>query len=214
MENLRDKVAKKVAANPAIKTGMLAETLRVPEADILRAMPEGYARELHITNMEAFVTKLEGLGLLYFVTRNDACVTEIKGRFGGFSKSGPFFNVIGEHLHLHLRLDRIESVFHVTPPSGDGRPAWPSLQFYQPSGHVAFKVFLIEAIQTEAGEDWEASLRFLRDLAGMIVAPGEDCPHRSPVDHLVDCLRDLVRGNTRDHAVERIPLPLNPKRHG
>ncbi len=165
MENLREKVAKKVSVNPSIKTGMLAEALGVPEADVLRAMPEGYARELHIPNMEAFVTKLEGLGLVYFVTRNDACVTEIKGRFGGFSRSGPFFNVIGEHLHLHLRPDRIQTVFHVTPPASDGHPAWPSLQFYQPSGHVAFKVFLIERIQREAGEDWEASLRFLRELA-------------------------------------------------
>ena len=164
MSNLEEKVAKKLAANPSIKTGMLADSLGVPEADVLRAMPMGYARELSVQDLESFVTKLENLGLVYFVTRNDACVTEIKGRFGGFSKSGPFFNVAGDALHLHLRLDRISTVFHVTPPVQNGKPTWPSLQFFQSNGTVAFKVFLIESMQREAGDDWEHSLAALTEL--------------------------------------------------
>ncbi|MBI1292175.1 hypothetical protein GC173_13185 [bacterium] len=170
MEDLREKVARKLAANPAIKTGMLADALGISEAEVLRAMPAGYAHELAVADMAAFVTGLEKLGLVYFVTRNDACVTEIKGRFGGFSKSGPFFNVSSEALHLHLRLDRVAAVFHITPPSTDGKPAWPSLQFFQTSGEVAFKVFLIESMQREVGDNWEQSLAALDELV---------CAHRS-----------------------------------
>lgn len=172
MEDLREKIAKKLAANPGLKTGMLAETLGVSEAEVLRAMPDGYARELAVDDMEAFVTSLETLGLVYFVTRNEACVTEIKGRFGGFSRSGPFFNVAGEALHLHLRLDRVAAVFHVTPPAAEGRPSWPSLQFFTRSGETAFKVFLIESMQREAGDDWERSLATLNALAGSRTVPG------------------------------------------
>ena len=164
MEELREKVAKKLAANPTIKTSILADSLNVPEADILRAMPDGYARQLPIPDLELFVTKLQTLGLLYFVTRNDACITEIEGRFAGFSKSGPFFNVSGQALHLHLRLDRIHTVFHVTPPASQATPAWPSLQFFQSSGIAAFKVFLIESLQRQAGDDWERSLAALDEL--------------------------------------------------
>ncbi len=163
-EELREKIARKLEANPGLKTGMLADTLGVPEAEVLRAMPGGYANELKVKDIEAFITGLEKLGLVYFVTRNPACVAEIKGRFGGFSKSGPFFNVMGDGIHLHLRTDRIASIFHVSPPVREGKPAWPSLQFFQQDGAVAFKFFLIEQMQIEAGDDYSRSLSELSKL--------------------------------------------------
>lgn len=165
MEELREKVAKKLKANPGVKTGMLAETLGVPEVQVLKAMPEGYATSLSTNDLEGLMTALEKLGLVYFVTRNDGCVAEIKGRFSGFSKSGPFFNVAGEQLHLHVRLDRITDVLYVTPAAEEGKPSWPSLQFYLGSGAMAFKVFLIESMQTEAGDDYQQSLNELKALA-------------------------------------------------
>ncbi len=164
LNDLREKVARKLEANPGIKTGMLADTLGVAEADVLRAMPEGHAAELVVKDLESLVRNLEALGTVYFIMRNGACVTEIKGRFGEFSKSGPFFNVSTETLHLHLRLDRIESVFHVNPAMPEGRAPMPSLQFFQSDGSVAFRVFLIESIQQDAGDDFTQSVEALKEL--------------------------------------------------
>ena len=164
LDELREKVAGKLAANPGVKTGMMADSLGVPEADILRAMPPGHATELLIKDMAAFIPGLEKLGLVYFVTRNGGCVCEIRGRFGGFSRSGPFLNVNGDGLHLHVRPDRIATVFHVNPPSSGDKPAWPSLQFFLADGSMTFKVFLIAAMQEEAGEDHAASVAALNEL--------------------------------------------------
>lgn len=161
--SLREKVAAKLAANPGLKTGMLADSLGVPEADVLRAMPDGHAHELQVADMDRFIEGLAALGRIYFVTRNEGCVTEIKERFGGFSRSGPFLNVDGEALHLHLRTDRIAAVFHVTPETPTPMP---SLQFFADSGAMVFKVFLIESLQQESGDDFDESLRKLNSLVG------------------------------------------------
>jgi len=164
-EELREKVAKKLEANPGIKTGMMADALGVTEADVLRAMPDGYATELSSKDYESIIREIESLEQIYFVTRNGACVTEIKGRFGGFSQSGPFFNVSGENIHLHLKLRNIGSVFHVTPPVPEGRPPMPSLQFFQDDGVMAFKVFLVKQFKEEAGEDFDGAVSVLEQLA-------------------------------------------------
>lgn len=155
VNELRAKVARKLEANPGIKTAMLADTLGVPEAQILRAMPEGRARELDPSKAEQIISGLENLGLFYVVCRNPVTVMEVKGRFGGFSHSGPFFNVAGENLHMHLKLGEVGAIFAVEATQRDGGQMH-SIQFFDQDGCAAFKVFLIKSFQDEAGDDYSA----------------------------------------------------------
>jgi putative heme iron utilization protein len=141
-EELREKIARKLEANPTLKTAMLAETLGVPEAEVLRAMPEGMARELDATKAEEIIKSLEGLGTLYVVVRNAVAVMELHGQFAGFSRSGPFLNVAHAPLHLHLRLDRIATVF-VLAPHGSEPANSASIQFFDPTGSSGIKAFIL-----------------------------------------------------------------------
>ncbi len=164
LDSLRETINAKLKANPSMKTGMLAETLGVPESDILASMPAGYANEFRIANFEEFIKGLQQLGLVYFVSKNPACVVEIKGRFCGFSRSGPYLNVNGEGIHLHLRLDHLTRIFHVTPPDSKNGTSPQSLQFFQEDGSMAFKVFLIKAMKEEIGENFEDSCAKVAEL--------------------------------------------------
>lgn len=153
-DDLREQIARKLKANPGMKTAMLAETLGIAEGEVLRAMPGGLATELALDRLEELIRGLEPLGLLYVVCRTEACVAEIKGRFAGFSRSGPFFNVAGDNLHLHLRLDRVAQAFALRHPFDLEQSATSaSFQFFQRDGASAFKVFLLPALKKQASEN-------------------------------------------------------------
>ncbi|MEQ8821842.1 MAG: hemin-degrading factor [Sumerlaeia bacterium] len=157
--DLREKVARKLEANPSIKTAMLADALGVREDDVLRAMPDGYATELDPAQAEAIVREIELLGTLYVVVRNPMTVIEVTGKFGGFSQSGPFFNVATERLHMHLRLDRVAAIFAVQPPAkDDAGPSMTSIQFFDADGASGLKTFLLPSAIEAAGESLEANL--------------------------------------------------------
>jgi putative hemin transport protein len=155
--DLRERIARKLSANPRLKTAMLAETLAVPEAEIMRSMPAGFARELDPARSEQLIRALAELGTLYIVCRNPVAVMEVRGRFGGFSQSGPFFNVSGENLHMHLRLDRIHSIFAVQ--TSEGADGMSSFQFFDDQGTAALKAFILPALAESDGASLQERLK-------------------------------------------------------
>lgn len=164
LEELQSKVEEKLKANPGIKTAMLAQTLGVPEVAIVRVLPDGRSKELDDSKMEDIIKDIEQLGLVYCVVRNPAVVSESKGVFGGFSKSGPFLNVAGKNIHLHLMLSEFKFVFAVNVPRTEETPPMYSFQFFQPSGMAAIKVFVIESMQKEAGFEFSESEKKFEEL--------------------------------------------------
>jgi putative heme iron utilization protein len=138
---LRDRVAAALAANPNAMTMQLSRDLGVPEAEVIRALPEGRAVELDITRWEKLIRSFEALGAVHVIVSNGAVTLEATGQFGNFSTWGEFFNVQTK-LDMHVRWPRLGAAFAVEKPGHlDGVPTL-SVQFFDKEGQSAFKVFL------------------------------------------------------------------------
>jgi putative hemin transport protein len=97
---------------------------------------EGVFRDL----MEA----LPSLGTMRVFVRSRAAVIESVGTFGGFSETGPFFNVQTETLDMHILHAEIGAIFAVEKWGHDTALATYSFQFFDHAGDAAFKAFLWE----------------------------------------------------------------------
>lgn len=140
------------AKNPRQMTMLLARELNVPEATIVRAMPEGMSTELDAERWEQILTAFESLGQMHVIVSNASATIEGVGQFGSFSKAGGFFNVQGNGLDMHIRHTQLHSVFAVRKPSHlDGHDTL-SVQFFDPRGTAAFKVFLTFGGSDPSGE--------------------------------------------------------------
>jgi putative heme utilization carrier protein HutX len=128
--------------DPGAMTMQLAREFGVPEAYILRAMPEGRAVELDVSRWEELIGRFESLGDVHVIVTNGAATLECKGCFGGLSKWDPFFNVQTKTLDMHIRYGNLGAVFAVEKPSHMNGVNTLSIQFYDTAGAAAFKVFL------------------------------------------------------------------------
>ncbi len=147
-ERARDAFAKK----PRQMTMILARELNVPEATIVRAMPEGMSTELNAERWEEILGSFEAMGEVHVIVSNASVTIESVGAFGGFSKAGGFFNVQGNGLDMHIRHTQLHSVFAVRKPSHlDGHDTL-SVQFFDARGTAAFKVFLTFGGSDPSGE--------------------------------------------------------------
>ncbi len=72
------------------------------------------------------------------------CVSETFGTFGGFSRSGPFPNVATDSLHLHIRVEKIATIFALNPTDESNNPGMRFVQFFDSEENSCFKVFLIQ----------------------------------------------------------------------
>jgi putative hemin transport protein len=156
-ETTRERIQATVRRQPNQMTLLLARELGVPEAEVIRALPDGRAVELDLTRWEELLRCFEELGQVHVIVSNGAATLEAVGRFGGFSTRGEFFNVQTKSLDMHIRYRELGAVFAVEKPSHmegagpeqedvatslAGRKTTVSVQFFDRAGHSAFKVFL------------------------------------------------------------------------
>ena len=164
-----------VADNPSAMTMQLARSLEVPEAEVVRAMPDGRSVELDVARWEELFTAFAELGKVHVIVSNGSVTCETIGVFGGFSTWGEFFNVQSDTLDMHIRFGQLGSVFAVEKPSHleGGKTLSPeeaantplferrvtlSIQFFDKEGVSALKVFVNfggKPTQTQA-ERWLA----------------------------------------------------------
>ncbi len=137
-----ERIRAAVAKNPRQMTLQLARDLGVPEVEVIRAFPAGRAVELDISRWEELLRGLEALGPLRVLVSNSAATVEVVGLFGGFSRTGEFFNVQTDTLDMHIRWQQLASVFAVEKPGHMGGGGTYSFQFYDQAGAAALKVFL------------------------------------------------------------------------
>ncbi len=131
-----------VRDNPNQMTLLLARQFGVPEVEVVRAFPDDRALELDPARWEELIRGLEAFGKVHVLVSNGGATLEAIGQFGGFSTTGDFFNVQTKSLDMHIRWREIGAVFAVEKPGHlDGRKTL-SFQFFDRSGHAAFKVFL------------------------------------------------------------------------
>jgi putative hemin transport protein len=123
-------------------TMLLARQFGVPEVEVVRAFPDDRAVELDAQRWEELIRRLEAFGKVHVLVSNGGATLEANGEFGGFSTTGAFFNVQTKSLDMHIRWLEIGAVFAVEKPGHlDGKKTL-SFQFFDRSGHSAFKVFL------------------------------------------------------------------------
>jgi putative heme iron utilization protein len=131
-----------IQKNPRQMTLMLARELNVPEAEVIRALPETQVRELDINRWEELIRAFEPLDKVHVICSNGAVTLEAFGKFSDFSKTGPFFNVQNATLDMHIRHQQLGSAFAVEKPGHMDGQTTISFQFFDKEGNSAFKVFL------------------------------------------------------------------------
>jgi len=128
--------------NPRQMTVQLARELGVGEAEVIRALPQGMARELDATRWEEMLRSFEALGKVHVIVTNGSVTLEAFGEFGNFSTFGQYFNVQTKDLDMHIRPATLAAAFAVEKPGHMDGVNTLSFQFYDTAGAAAFKVFL------------------------------------------------------------------------
>ncbi len=146
------------ARHPRAMTMVAARKLVLPEADLLRYMPGDGAVTLDTERMLEMLERLAEFGEVHVIVSNGAATVEVVGTFGGFSRSGGFFNVQTETLDMHIRAQKLGAAFAVRKPAHVNGVETLSLQFFDHRGASAFKVFLTFGNQPsdEVRVAWEA----------------------------------------------------------
>jgi putative hemin transport protein len=147
-----EKIRGALRANPNQMTLQLARQSGVPEAEVIRLIPDGRSVELDISRWEELFRSFESLGKLHVIVSNNSVTCEVVGAFGGFSTWGEFFNVQSGSLDMHIRWQSLTAVFAVEKPghldttdaaeSAAKRRGTLSVQFYNREGDAALKVFI------------------------------------------------------------------------
>jgi putative hemin transport protein len=130
-------------ADPSRMAMMAARKFGVPEERVVEALlgqwpivrlRDGVFREL----MDALL----GLGPMRVFVRSRATVIEAVGVFGGYSESGPFFNVQTDTLDMHILHAELGAIYAIEKRGHDSGYATYSFQFFDRAGDAAFKAFL------------------------------------------------------------------------
>ena len=157
-----------LAENPGGMTMQLARQLGVPEAEIIRELPDGRSVELAIARWEELFTAFADLGKVHVIVTNGSVTCETVGEFGGFSTWGEFFNVQSGTLDLHIRFARIASIWAVEKPSHTDSTRTLSVQVYDTDGAAALKAFIVFAgkpSEKRLGQFTEIKARFRKSAS-------------------------------------------------
>ena len=164
-----------------------AAALGVPEAALLEARratgaAERLARPDGPAGFGAVLARLQEAGEVMALTRNDACVHEIHGRFAAPEIEGGMGQVVGEiDLRLFLRHWAFGYALDEETRSGHRR----SLQFFDAAGTAIHKVHATEATDRAAFE------RIVADAQDPSAAPARFAPPAAPEPERPDAEVDV-----------------------
>jgi putative hemin transport protein len=124
-------------------TMMAARKFEVSERDVVDALVgqwpivrlrDGCFREL--------MDELPALETMRVFVRSRVAVIESVGVFGGYSETGPFFNVQTDTLDMHIFPAEVASIYSVRKIGHDSDYVTHSFQFFDRDGNAGFKAFL------------------------------------------------------------------------
>ena len=129
--------------DPSRMTMIAARKFAVPERDVVDALAGAMPiRKLRDGCFRELMGELPKLGLMRVFVRSKVTVIESVGVFGGYSDSGPFFNVQTDTLDMHIFPDEVASIYSVEKTGHDSTFATHSFQFFDRDGNAGFKAFL------------------------------------------------------------------------
>ena len=129
--------------DPSRMTMMAAHKFGLPEQAVVNSLvgqwPITRVRDgVFLELMDA----LPSLGTMRVFVRSKAAIIEAVGVFGGYSETGPFFNVQTDTLDMHIFPAEIASIYAVEKRGHDSDYVTHSFQFFDRQGDAAFKAFL------------------------------------------------------------------------
>ena len=131
--------------DPSRMTMMAARKFSVPEQVVVDALVGKWPIiRLRDDSFRDLMEALPSLGLMRVFVRSRAAVIESVGEFGGYSETGPFFNVQTDTLDMHILHDEIGPIYSVRKVGHDSDFVTHSFQFFDKAGDAAFKAFLWE----------------------------------------------------------------------
>jgi putative hemin transport protein len=131
--------------DPSRMTMMAARKFAVPEQVVVDALVGHWPIvRLQEDSFRDLMESLPTLGLMRVFVRSRAAVIESVGEFGGYSETGPFFNVQTDTLDMHILHDEVGSIYSVRKIGHDSAFVTHSFQFFDKVGDAAFKAFLWE----------------------------------------------------------------------
>jgi len=152
--------------DPSRMTMMAARKFAVPEQAVVDALVGQWPIvRLREDSFRELMEALPGLGLMRVFVRSRAAVIESVGVFGGYSETGPFFNVQTDTLDMHILHAEIGPIYSVRKVGHDSDFVTHSFQFFDRMGDAAFKAFLWEDFPKVPPERVEAFQELTRRLA-------------------------------------------------
>ena len=126
-------------------TMMAARKFAVPEQAVVDALVGQWPIvRLREDSFRDLMEALPDLGVMRVFVRSRAAVIESVGVFGGYSETGPFFNVQTDTLDMHILHAEIGPIYSVRKVGHDSDFVTHSFQFFDKTGDAAFKAFLWE----------------------------------------------------------------------
>ncbi len=126
-------------------TMMAARKFAIPERAVLDALVGDWPiRRLRDDAFPAIMEALTGFGPMRIFVRSRAAILEVVGAFGGYSESGPFFNVQTDAIDMHILPAEVAAIYAVEKRGHDTDYVTHSIQFFDRGGDAAFKAFLWE----------------------------------------------------------------------
>jgi putative hemin transport protein len=143
--------------DPSRMTMMAARKFAVPEQAVVDALVGQWPIvRLRDDVFRDLMESLPSLGLMRVFVRSRAAVIESVGEFGGYSETGPFFNVQTDTLDMHILHAELGPIYSVRKVGHDSDFVTHSFQFFDRTGDAAFKAFLWEDFPKVPAEKVEA----------------------------------------------------------
>lgn len=149
------------AANPKIRERDLAAKLGISEGEFTAWKGEGVTRIL--PDMDALFSRLESVGEVMALTRNEYAVHEKIGVYSGYIARERVAMFLGEG--INLRLFRAHWVHGFAVEKADGETVKRSLQFFDAHGDAVHKIHARPATDIAAWDALVASLAMPADAA-------------------------------------------------
>lgn len=156
--------------DPSRMTMMAARKFAVSEQAIINALLEDWPIvRLRDDAFRPVMEALTSMGPMRVFVRSKAAVIEVVGTFGGYSETGPFFNVQTDLIDMHLMPAEIAAIYAVQKVGHDSTFVTHSFQFFDRAGDAAFKVFLWDSYPDVP----QARLDAFHALSQELAMPGE-----------------------------------------
>jgi putative hemin transport protein len=131
--------------DPSRMTMMAARKFGLPEQSVVDSLVGQWPiTRLRDSAFSELMDALPTLGKMRVFVRSKSAIIESVGLFGGYSETGPFFNVQTDTLDMHIFPAEIASIYAVVKRGHDSEYLTHSFQFFDRQGDAGFKAFLWE----------------------------------------------------------------------